>query len=124
VNFVWVAIGGAVGASARYGLNHICARYLGSGFPWGTLVANVLGCFAIGLLAGTLFAKAGASDPAKLFWLTGVLGGFTTFSAFAFDTAQLAGGKDVSIAGLYVLASVGLALLGVYSGLILSRTFQ
>lgn len=81
MNFLLVAIGGASGSVLRYLASLL---FLGMGWPWGTILVNVLGSFVMGMLAGS-----GLSPQARLFWMTGVLGGFTTFSAFSLETAVL-----------------------------------
>jgi CrcB protein len=101
-----VMAGGALGAGARYLLSAQVTRWLGSGFPWGTLAVNVLGCAVMGLLVG-LFARfweVGQFGRALL--TTGLLGGFTTFSAFALETTLLMERGQPWLAGIYVLASV------------------
>ena len=116
-----VALGGAIGALGRY-LTHIGAlRLMGVGFPYGTLVVNVIGSFAMGLLFVALMER-GVSRHAP-FFLTGVLGGFTTFSAFSLDTLALVEKGQGSIALVYVVASVGLSLAAVVAGLALGRGF-
>ncbi|MBS7809435.1 fluoride efflux transporter FluC [Roseococcus pinisoli] len=81
MNFALVAAGGAAGSVLRYLAS---LAFMGMGWPWGTLLVNILGSFAMGLLAGV-----GLSPMQRLFWMTGVLGGFTTFSAFSLETAAL-----------------------------------
>ncbi len=103
---LFVAVGGAVGASARYGVSLLTLAWLGAGFPWATLAVNVLGSFAIGMLAGQ-----GIAGNARLFWVTGVLGGFTTFSAFSLEAVGLWERAPI-LAIVYVGASVGLGLGG------------
>jgi fluoride exporter len=120
-NLVLVAAGGALGAVTRHGLNAVVMRFAGTGFPLGILVVNVLGCFAMGVLASVLFPKAGPATVPSLFLMTGVLGGFTTFSAFAFDTLKLVQQGQAGVAAAYVLASVGLSLLAVFAGFGLLR---
>ena len=117
-NFLQVALGGAIGASARYGVN-IMATRLVPGLPVGTLVVNVLGCMAMGLLASGLALRGGQHLAPLL--LTGVLGGFTTFSAFALDTTVLWQRGDSGLAMGYVLASVVLSLAAVSAGLAIGR---
>ncbi|MFO1137547.1 MAG: fluoride efflux transporter CrcB [Paracoccus sp. (in: a-proteobacteria)] len=117
-NFLQVALGGAIGASARYGVN-IMATRLVPGLPVGTLVVNVLGCMAMGLLASGLALRGG--QHLAPFLLTGVLGGFTTFSAFALDTTVLWQRGDSGLAMGYVLASVVLSLAAVSAGLAIGR---
>ncbi|MDO5613601.1 MAG: fluoride efflux transporter CrcB [Paracoccus sp. (in: a-proteobacteria)] len=114
--FLQVAIGGAVGSVARYSVGRLVGA---GGLPLATLIVNVLGSFAMGLLAAAL-AHRGGSDHAPLL-LTGFLGGFTTFSAFSLDTLTLIErGQGVAAAG-YVAASVGLSLVAVIGGLALGR---
>lgn len=120
---VVVFVGGGIGAVCRHGVNIAAARVLGIGFPWGTLVVNVVGSFVMGVLAGWFALKAGAGWPQhlRLFLTTGFLGGFTTFSAFSLDAAVLwERGAQAAAAG-YVAASVGLAILGLFGGLALVR---
>ena len=116
-NFLQVAIGGALGSMARYGVNILAGRL--TSLPLGTLTVNITGCFAMGLLASGLAFKGGQHLAPLL--LTGVLGGFTTFSAFALDTMTLwergAGGMAIG----YVLASVVLSLVAVMAGLAIGR---
>jgi fluoride exporter len=116
MNTVLVMIGGAIGAAARYQLGGWVGRAFGSGFPWGTLLVNLLG----GLLIGVLYART-ENEPARLLLGVGVLGGFTTFSAFGLDTVQLFERGAVAAALTYVLASVIGALLATFAGLSLGR---
>lgn len=116
--FLQVALGGAIGASARYGVNIVAGRLM-PGLPLGTLAANVLGCFAMGLLASTLALRGGQHWAP--FLLTGLLGGFTTFSAFTLDTMTLWERGAGTLAVGYVLASVAASLLAVVAGLAIAR---
>jgi fluoride exporter len=114
--FLLVALGGAVGSAARYGVGLAAAR-LGAGFPWGTLCVNVVG----GLLMGLLAARIGPQDENTRALLgVGILGGFTTFSAFSLDTVRLI---ETQLGGalLYVLASVVLSIGACWLGLVLGR---
>lgn len=113
-----VALGGALGASLRFLAGGAALRVFGSGFPWGTLIVNVAGCFAMGAAATWLAARgADAFGRAGPFLLTGVLGGFTTFSAFAFDAAALTGRGAGGAAAAYVAASVALSLGALWAGM-------
>lgn len=114
-----VALGGAIGAVARYLTLIAAARAMGPGFPYGTVMVNVAGSFLMGLLF-VLLAERGLSRHAPLL-LTGVLGGFTTFSAFSLDTLTLVERGQSGAALLYVAASVGLSLLAIVAGLALGR---
>jgi len=107
-----VGIGGAIGAVARYRLGEWIGGQTDSRFPFGTFVVNVVGCLIAGLLAG-LAARTGAlSDDARLFLFTGLLGGFTTFSAFGLETVSLLRRGDATTAAVYVVLSV---LCGVFA---------
>jgi CrcB protein len=119
---LWVALGGGIGAAARYGVNVWSGRVLGTEFPWHTLIVNVLGCFIMGLLTGLMAQKLNLSPEARAFLTTGILGGFTTFSAFSVDVALLVERKAMLAAGAYVAASVMLSIVAVFAGLHLMRT--
>lgn len=121
LNLALVAAGGAFGASLRHVANLAAARLFGIAFPWGTLVINVVGSLAMGLFVGYLVRKIGVSNEIKLFVATGILGGFTTFSAFSLDFATLwERGAAVSAFG-YAFASVICAILALFLGLWLAR---
>lgn len=105
---VQVALGGAIGASLRHGANVGIGRLLGAGFPWHTLAINVVGSGLMGFLM-VLLAHRGQSQMAS-FLMTGILGGFTTFSAFSMDTILLTERGQTALAAGYVLASVLLSL--------------
>ena len=120
LGYLLVFIGGGLGAAARHGANRAGLALLGPGFPWWTLAVNVIGSFLIGLLAG-LFGALETGQNARLFLVTGVLGGFTTFSAFSLDTLTLWERGALLQAGLYVLASVILSLIAAAIGLLLTR---
>lgn len=115
--FLQVALGGAVGSMARYGVNILAGRL--TGLPLGTLTVNVTGCFVMGLLASALAFRGGQHLAPLL--LTGVLGGYTTFSAFSLDTLTLWERGAAGLAMGYVLASVLLSLAAVTAGLALGR---
>lgn len=112
----WVGLGGFVGSVARYAV----ALWLGGStagrFPWATFGVNVVGCLLIGLLAG-VFARSPTPESVRLFLVTGLLGGFTTFSAFGLETLGLLRRGDVGLALSYALGSVLLSLLAVWIGL-------
>lgn len=114
-----VMAGGAVGAGARHLVSRTTLLALGPGFPWGTLIVNLVGGLAMGLLAGVL-VRTGGSEQWRLLLGTGLLGGFTTFSAFSLDAVTLAQ-RDAGLAALYVLASVAGAILALIGGLALAR---
>ena len=87
--YLIVFLGAGIGGALRHGVNVGAARLLGYGFPFGTLIVNVLGSFLIGLLAGYFGFRTGIDQHVRLFLTTGILGGFTTFSAFSLDAALL-----------------------------------
>ena len=118
-----VAAGGALGASARHLVSAAALRLAGPGWPWGTLTANAVGGVLMGALVGWLAVK-GAGEAGRdwrLFLGTGVLGGFTTFSAFALETVSMIERHALGSAAGYVAASVALAVGGVFVGLMLAR---
>ena len=116
-----VAAGGALGSVARYLVGIGAAKWLSPGFPWGTLIVNVLGSFLIGVLAEAFALKWDASQATRAFLIVGICGGFTTFSTFSLDFVVLAD-RNAMPAFLYALASVGLSIGGLYAGLQLART--
>ncbi|HRC26906.1 MAG TPA: fluoride efflux transporter CrcB [Alphaproteobacteria bacterium] len=119
--FLFVGAGGAIGAMARHAVNLLTARLAGTDFPWGTLAVNVTGSFLMGLLAG-LFALAwSAPQDLRLFLTTGILGGFTTFSAFSLDISLLWERGESPHALAYAAGSVMLSVLALFSGLALGR---
>jgi CrcB protein len=119
--FLLVFIGGGIGAALRHGVNILAARLLGAGFAYATIIENVSGSLAMGLLAGYFAFKGDAAQPIRLFLATGVLGGYTTFSAFSLDTALLWERGEVGLAALYVIGSVALSIGGLFAGLALVR---
>jgi CrcB protein len=119
-----VFIGGGIGAAARHWVNIAAARVGGIGFPWGTLTVNILGSFVMGLLAAFFAFKADANwtQNTRLFLTTGILGGFTTFSAFSLDTALLWERGQFGVAAGYVAMSVGASIAALFLGLWLVRS--
>jgi CrcB protein len=117
---VWllVAVGGALGGIARHGLNHVIhQRQLSSTFPLGIFTINVLGSFIIGVVGGLIVSgRWPLSLEARTFVIVGLLGGFTTFSSFSFDTLALVRDGHLLQAAWNVLGQVGLSLLGVWAG--------
>jgi len=118
------AAGGAIGSAARYLVNVGAARAWGTEFPWSTLIVNGSGCLVMGLLAETIANRLGGAPEMRTFLMTGILGGFTTFSAFSLDFASLLERKAHLAAGLYLGMSVTLSLLGVFVGIALARVFS
>jgi CrcB protein len=121
MSYLLVFVGGGLGATLRHLINVTCARYLGTGFPWGTFIINISGSTVMGLIAGYLAFKGEASQPWRLFLLTGILGGYTTFSAYSLDAALLYERGELASAALYVVGSVVLAIAGLFAGLALVR---
>ncbi len=111
-----IAAGGAVGSVLRYALALATQHWAGRAFPLGTLIVNVLGCFAIGLLSVWLDRLPWATPDVRFALVTGVLGGFTTFSAFALETEELIRAHSYAAAVLNVLLSVCLGLAAVWLG--------
>lgn len=116
-----VMAGGAVGAGARHLVGRTTVTLFGPAFPWGTLTVNLVGGLLMGLLAGTL-ARTGGSESWRLLLGTGVLGGFTTFSAFSLDVVTIAERGQLGLAALYILGSVAGAIVALVGGLALART--
>jgi fluoride exporter len=121
MHYVLVFLGGGIGAALRHGVNRASLAWLGPGFPWGTLAVNVLGSFAMGLLAGLFLARSGIGEEARLFLATGILGGFTTFSAFSLDASLLWQRGDYGPLALYVGGSVLLSIAALFAGLAMVR---
>ncbi len=117
-----VAMGGAFGASARYLVGVGALRIFGPAFPWGTLIVNVAGSLIMGLLIASLALRYSISNEMRTFLATGILGGFTTFSAFSLDFAVLMERKAQGLALVYLGASVGLSIVALFAGLYLART--
>jgi CrcB protein len=123
MGFLIVFLGGGVGAALRHGVNLLSARLLGSGFNYATLFENVSGSLVMGLLVGYFAFAGGASQHWRLFLTTGILGGYTTFSAFSLDSVLLYERGELGLAALYVVLSVGLSIGGLFAGLALVRHF-
>ncbi len=121
MGYVIVFVGGGLGAALRHGVNLAAARLLGTAFPYATLIENVSGSLAMGLLAGYFAFRGHASQPWQLFFTTGFLGGYTTFSAFSLDAVLLYERGAFGLAALYVVASVLLSIAGLLAGLWLMR---
>jgi CrcB protein len=116
-----VFLGGGAGSVLRWLTGHAALRVLGPQFPFGTLAVNVLGCLIMGVLFRALPVPADGGQDARLLLMTGLLGGYTTFSAFALDTASLWMRNEPGLALAYVAASVLLSLTGVAAGLVLGK---
>jgi CrcB protein len=121
MNFILVIVGGAIGSVARYATSRLALGWLGPAYPWtGTLAVNLIGGFLMGLLAGVL-ARSGGSEQTRLLLGVGVLGGFTTFSAFSLDAVTMIERGDWGMALTYALVSVIGSVLALFGGLYLIR---
>ncbi len=123
MDYLIVFLGGGVGSALRHGVNLAGSRWLGMAFPYSTLTVNIIGSLVMGLLAAFFAFKGEASQSWRLFLTTGMLGGFTTFSAFSLDVAVLYERGDLVLAAFYIMASVFFALAGLFAGLYIMRHF-
>jgi CrcB protein len=120
-NLLYVLLGGAAGAGLRYEAGRVALARLGPGFPWGTLAVNLIGGLAMGLLAGAMAAEGRVDRPLWLLLGVGLLGGFTTFSAFSLDMFAMIERGQAGLAAGYALGSVLGALALLYAGWWLAR---
>ncbi len=120
-HLVLVAIGGALGSTARYLTGLVTLRWFGPGFPWGTLAVNIVGSLAIGIFAELIARRFDSSPELRLFIVTGILGGFTTFSAFSLEVSSMIERGDYLSAGGYIFASLVISIAAVFAGLALVR---
>ncbi|WP_373472293.1 fluoride efflux transporter FluC [Sphingorhabdus lacus] len=117
-----VMSGGAIGAGLRFGLSR-ALPYSGQGWPWSTFVANILGGLAMGILTAWVLRGDNSAEPLRLFVGVGVLGGFTTFSAFSLEMARMIEQGQTGLAAGYALASVLLALGALFAGMTAAKAF-
>ena len=117
---VAVAVGGAIGSVSRY---LVSSWFVGSGFPWGTMFINVSGSLAIGVVLQLALSRAGLSPYVRLFFATGILGGFTTFSAYAFEIYAMASAERQAQSLAYALGSVAAGVTAAYVGAFAVRVF-
>ncbi len=122
MGYVIVFLGAGIGGALRHGVNLASAKLFGLGFPFGTIIVNIAGSLAMGILAGYFAFRTGLPQHMRLFLTTGILGGFTTFSAFSLDAALLMERHAYWSAAAYVLGSVILSLIALFVGLSLFRT--
>lgn len=120
-SFLIVFLGGGIGAALRHGINLAALRTVGVQFPYGTLFINVLGSLLMGVAVGWFALRGDLPQGLRLFLTTGVLGGFTTFSAFSLEAALLYQRGEWRLAALYVAASVALAIAALFAGMALVR---
>ncbi len=118
VQYIWVAVGGALGTTGRYFISGVAARLIGETFPWGTLIINVTGSFIIGFFAALTGpdGRVYVGSTARQFVMTGICGGYTTFSSFSLQTLNLVNDGEWVRAGANVGLSVALCLIAVWAG--------
>jgi CrcB protein len=121
LSYIIVFLGAGIGGALRHGVNVVAFRLLGADFPYGTLTVNVLGSLAMGLLAGWFALRADPGQAWRLFLATGILGGFTTFSAFSLDAAVLYQRGAMGATTVYVLGSVVVSVGALFLGLFVVR---
>ncbi len=117
MGYLAVFIGGGIGAALRHGVNRASLAYFGPDYPYGTLFVNVVGSLLMGVLAELYLVKGGGSQEWRLFLTTGVLGGFTTYSAFSLDAALMWQRGDYAALASYIAASVLLSIVGLFVGM-------
>lgn len=117
MSYILVAIGGAIGAALRHGVNRATLALWGPSYPFGTLIVNVLGGFLMGLFVAVFATRSGSIENWRLFLTTGLLGGFTTFSAFSLDAAYMWERGDHATLTIYVAASVLFSIGGLLLGM-------
>jgi CrcB protein len=122
MSYLLVFVGGGLGSVLRYALTMAAGKAFGPHFPWGTFLINITGSTVMGLIAGYLAFKGETSQPWRIFLMTGILGGYTTFSAFSLDAAVLYERGEIALALAYVLGSVLMAIIGLFAGLALVRS--
>ena len=119
--YLIVFLGAGIGGALRHGVNVGATKLFGYGFPYGTFIVNVLGSFAMGLLAGFFVYRAGVPQHLRLFLTTGILGGFTTFSTFSLDAALLVERHSLGMAAGYMVGSVAAGVSALFFGLAVFR---
>jgi CrcB protein len=122
MSYLVVFVGAGLGGAARHGINIWAGRLLGTHFPAGTLIINIVGSLLMGLIAGWFAIKGGSTSQLRLFLATGIVGGFTTFSAFSLEIVLLWERQDQLLAALYVGSSLAGGIAGLMLGLWIMRT--
>jgi CrcB protein len=117
LTYLWIALGGALGSMARYATGVYVGRWLGTAFPWSTLLINLIGSFLIGAFAESFALRWDTSQSTRAFLIVGICGGYTTFSTFSLDIVTLINRGEALAAGSYVMVSVALGLAALYGGL-------
>jgi fluoride exporter len=121
LNLFLIAIGGALGSVARYTLSIVILRVSGTLFPLGTFVVNVIGCLLFGAIAGAASQRVQLAPPMRLFLLTGLLGGFTTFSSYAFESVTLVRDGQFLWASMNIAGQVIAGLAGMWAGYVVTN---
>jgi len=116
-----IALGGSIGAVARYGLSGLVQRFTSPYFPFGTFTVNIVGCLVFGILAGIAEQRFALGPQARAFLLIGVLGGFTTFSSFTYETFQLLRDAEIARAALNAFGQVIVGLVALWAGFVVAR---
>ncbi len=119
--YIYVAAGGAIGAVLRYFVSMRATDWLGISFPYGTLIVNILGSFIMGAFIGYLAKTLPHSMELRAFVAIGILGGFTTFSAFSLDAVSLIENGHLGQGAIYIISSVLVSILALFAGLYLVR---
>ncbi|HEY3918460.1 MAG TPA: fluoride efflux transporter CrcB [Stellaceae bacterium] len=119
--YLSIALGGALGSMARYATGIYVGRWLGTAFPWATLLINIVGSFLIGAFAESFALRWDASPSTRVFLVVGICGGYTTFSTFSLDIVTLINRGAMLAAGTYIVASVALGVAALYAGLYAMR---
>ncbi len=120
-NILAIAVGAAIGANLRYSLSLWAAQRWGASFPYGTLLVNVIGSFVIGFVLALAATRLNLSEPMRLLIVTGLLGGFTTFSSLSFEAYTLITNGSWQAAGIYLAGSFGLGMISVFLGAGIAR---
>ncbi len=123
-NLILLAFAGGAGALCRFGLAGLVQRLAGERFPLGTLVVNLVGCLLFGFVWGWLESRVGFSPQTRAIVLTGFLGAFTTFSTFAFETANLLQGGQIAAAVINITVQTALGVVLVFAGLALAQSIS
>lgn len=121
--YLIVFVGAGIGGAMRHGVNVAALRLVGTGFPYGTLLINVVGSLMMGLMAGLFALKFDPGQSWRLFLTTGILGGFTTFSTFSLEAVVFYERGEIGSMAIYVIASVLLSIGGLFAGLFIVRQF-
>jgi CrcB protein len=122
LNYFIVFLGAGIGGAMRHGINQLAPKLSTTTFPFGTMIINILGSLAMGLLVGYFATRLGTSQYWRLFLATGILGGFTTFSTFSLEAVLLSERGEMMGAAMYVLGSVALGIIALIAGLAIMRT--